>query len=413
MSLRLFLVVSAMTLVNCTQALSLEPLTSRADINEVVSRVGNGQVVRITPPKAPTAVVAKPRPNAAPVASRAPASVRVAAPKPKLVPETRESVSPPSGPRKSAAQEILRPASTSPPSPVIRSATRPQLVPASQSVKPELATVSPLSAPKIQAIGPRPAVKAKALYCLDCSSNRPMLAENISEPLPIASITKLLTAMAVIDEMNLDSVLEVPDDIKEVERHTVGIRPGDLLTVGDLLHGMLIESGNDCAEVLARSYSKGGRSAFIALMNRKAQSIGASRTDIHTPSGLDLKFMLGRKDHRSLLTRKPNLATAEDVAVIAREAFKYPLIREISGMKSYTMRTRNHPARQYALASNDKLLHKDLPVAGAKTGFTNMAGRCIVARFKNEKNDYVVVVLNTPHHFKAAERIYRWACKAF
>jgi len=240
-----------------------------------------------------------------------------------------------------------------------------------------------------------------------------MLAENVSEPLPIASITKLLTAMIVIDEMNLDSVLEVPDDIKEVERHTVGIRPGDLLTVRDLLHGMLIESGNDCAEVLARSYPKGGRAAFVAAMNRRAALLGASRTNIHTPSGLDLKFMLGRKDHRSLFARKPNLATAEGVAVIAREAFKYPLVGEISGMKTYTMRTRNQPPRDYVLASNDKLLHRDLPLAGAKTGFTNMAGKCIVARFKNEKSDYVVVVLNTPHHFKAAERIYRWVCKTF
>jgi D-alanyl-D-alanine carboxypeptidase len=240
-----------------------------------------------------------------------------------------------------------------------------------------------------------------------------MLAENVSEPLPIASITKLLTAMIVIDDMNLDTVLETPVDIKEVERHTVGIRPGDLLTVRDLLHGMLIESGNDCAEVLARSYPKGGRAALIAAMNRRAAQLGASRTHIYTPSGLDLKFMLGRKDHRSLFARKPNLATAEEVAVIAREAFKYPLIREISGMKSYTMRTRNQTPRDYALAANDKLLYKDLPLAGAKTGFTNLAGKCIVARFKNEKSDYMVVVLNTSHHFKAAEKIYRWVCKTF
>ena len=82
-------------------------------------------------------------------------------------------------------------------------------------------------------------------------------------------------------------------------------------------------------------------------------------------------------------------------------------------MKTYTMRTRNQRPRNYVLASNDKLLRKDLPLAGAKTGYTNMAGRCIVARFKNEKRDYLVVVLNTAHHFKAAEKIYRWVCKTF
>jgi len=293
---------------------------------------------------------------------------------------------------------------------VIRLPGKAELV--SAAAPPKTKTAEILTAQRTPTLVPRPAVQAKALMCLDCSSNKVMLAKNTTEPLPIASITKLLTAMIVIDEMNLDSVLEVPDDIKQVERHVVGIRAGDLLTVRDLLHGMLIESGNDCAEVLARGYSKGGRVAFIAAMNERAARLGAARTTIYTPSGLDMKFLLGRKEGRSLSARKPNIATAEEVALIAREAFKYPMIREISSTKSHTMRTRNTPSRDYALASNDKLLHRNLPVAGAKTGFTGMAGKCIVALFKDDKRDYMVVVLNTAHHFKAAERIYRWACKA-
>jgi D-alanyl-D-alanine carboxypeptidase len=251
------------------------------------------------------------------------------------------------------------------------------------------------------------------MYCVDCSNNRVVLAENTSQPMPIASITKLLTAMTVIDEMKLDAVLDVPSDIQQVERHKVGIRPGERFTVSDLLHGMLIESGNDCAEVLARSYPKGGREGFISVMNRRAARIGAAKTTIHTPSGLDMRFLLGRKGGRNLETRRPNTASAEDVAAIAKEAFTYPLIRRISSMKSHTMRTQGLPARDYPLASNDKLLSRNLPVAGAKTGFTSLAGRCIVALFKDDKKDYMVVVLNSPHHFKAAEKIYRWACKAF
>jgi D-alanyl-D-alanine carboxypeptidase len=294
----------------------------------------------------------------------------------------------------------------------IRAPGKAELVSASAPPKPKVAESRFPVAPKTPTIAPRPPVQAKAMFCLDCSSNKVMLAKNTSEPLPIASITKLLTAMIVIDEMNLDSVLEVPDDIKQVEKHVVGLRAGDLFTVRDLMHGMLIESGNDCAEVLARGYPKGGRAGFISAMNLRAARLGAARTSIYTPSGLDMKILLGRKEGRSLAARKPNMATAEEVAVIAREAFKYPLIREISSAKSYTMRTRNQPSRDYALASNDKLLHRNLPIAGAKTGFTGMAGKCIVALFKNEKSDYMVVVLNAPHHFKAAEKIYRWACKA-
>jgi len=252
-------------------------------------------------------------------------------------------------------------------------------------------------------------VRAKALYCLDCSSNKVMLAQNITEPMPIASITKLLTAMVAIDEMKLDAIVEAPKDIREVPKQRVGIRPGDLFTVRDLLHGMLIESGNDCAEALARSYPKGGRSGFIQAMNRKAHLLGAASTKVYTPSGLDAQVYLGRRDGRDFDTRRANVASAEDVALLARRAFQYPLIRQISSMKTYTMHTRNTVPRDYPLVSNDKLLDRSLPVAGAKTGYTNMAGKCIVALFKNQGKEHMVVVLNTAKHFKAAEKIYRWA----
>ena len=76
------------------------------------------------------------------------------------------------------------------------------------------------------------------------------------------------------------------------------------------------------------------------------------------------------------------------------------------------MRTRNPVPRDYNVANNDRLLYKNLPIAGAKTGFTNKAGRCIVALFKDQQKEHMIVVLNSPQHFKAAEKIYRWACKA-
>ena len=125
-----------------------------------------------------------------------------------------------------------------------------------------------------------------------------------------------------------------------------------------------------------------------------------------------MKMPLGRKDGRTLEARKPNTASAEDVATIARHAFEYPLIRSIAQMKSYTMRTRNPAPRDYRVANNDKLLYKNLPIEGAKTGFTSKAGKCTVALFKDQQKEHVIVVLNSPQHFRAAEKIYRWACKA-
>jgi D-alanyl-D-alanine carboxypeptidase len=262
------------------------------------------------------------------------------------------------------------------------------------------ATNHPMSSPKVQ---------AKAACCLDCGSNKLLLAKNISEPLPIASITKLLTAMTVIDAMKLDVVITVPEDVLDVPPHKVGLRPGDRLTVEDLLSGLLMESGNDCAEVLALAYPRGGRNGFMTAMNQKAAALGASTTVLYTPSGLDMKLTLGRKAGRTFEATKANVASAKDVAIIAQAAFKYPLISRITSTKTRVITTQNLVQRTYHLNSTIKLLNGNLPVAGAKTGFTNMAGRCIVALFKEHGHEHMVVVLNSQKHFKAAEKIYRWA----
>lgn len=399
-----FLLIGFLIVVlNFGHAWALEPIQSPGSLKEMMTNVSHGKAV-LAQPKLQTV-----RPNdiARPQAGRvsaASASVTKQPPAPRAAGRDREGLVPAYAPANLTplhATGNAHTASRVTPSERARSAAAP--------LAPRISDKLSSALPRAPLAAPKPRVNAKAMFCLDCSSDKVMLAENISEPLPIASITKLLTAIIVVEEMNLDQVLTVPSDIDQVEPHKVGLRPEDLFTVRDLLHGMLISSGNDCAEVLARAYPKGGKAGFMVAMNRRAKQIGASRTDLHTPSGLDMKITLGRKDGRDLEARRPNTASARDVALIAREAFRHPLIRKIAAMKTYTMRTRNSTPRDHPLASNDKLLAKNLPVAGAKTGFTNAAGRCIVALFKDQKKEHVVVVLNSLQHFKAAEKIYRWA----
>lgn len=380
--IRFLAILAGLLLSSGGTASAFEPVRSAASVNEMMSGARSAQIAvpqaaRRHAPVDERKALNKPRPTAPVHAVKPKTLIAMPAPKRQLNPE-----------------------------PLQKAATKSAPAHPSWRGKPLVSTTAAKAGN-----GHRPPVKAKALYCVDCSSNKVMLAENTSSPLPIASISKLLTAMVVAEEMDQDRVLEVPEDITQVERHVIGLKPGDRLTVRDLLHGMLIESGNDCAEVLARAYQKGGRDGFIAAMNKKAADLGASRTVFYTPSGLDMKMTLGRKDGNYLESRKANAASAEDVAAIARAAFKNPLISGISSTRTYTMRTKNATPRDYALVSNDKLLARNLPIVGAKTGFTNMAGRCIVALFKDQKNEHVVVVLNSPHHFKAAEKIYRWASK--
>ncbi len=165
----------------------------------------------------------------------------------------------------------------------------------------------------------------------DCLFQQSYACGQRFRPLPIASITKLLTAMVVVDEMDLDRVVEVPEDISEVEPHKIGIRPGDRFTIRDLLHGMLIASGNDCAEVSGQVLSKRRSTRFHRSDESSRAELGANRTMIYTPSGLDAKLPLGRKEGRTLEAKKWNVATAANVATIARKAFDYPLIRNIAG----------------------------------------------------------------------------------
>lgn len=390
-------------LLSSGHASALEPIQSPSSLKEMVTNVSHGKAVLAQPKLQSVRPNDVGRPLPGRVSAKAP-SVTKQPPAPSAAATERHGLVPANAPANPNFAHVSRKARVGSDVPRLeRTVKRPAPIDDKIAGKP----FSP--GPKALVAAPKPRVKAKAMFCQDCSSNKVMLAENISEPLPIASITKLLTAMIVIEEMNLDQVLAVPADIAEVERHKVGLRPDDLLTARDLLHGMLIASGNDCAEVLARAYPKGGKAGLMVAMNRRAGQIGATRTDLHTPSGLDMRITLGRKDGRNLEARRPNTASAKDVALIARQAFKHPLIRKIAAMKTYTMQTRNATARDYPLASNDKLLAKNLPVAGAKTGFTNAAGRCIVALFKDEKKEHVVVVLNSQEHFKAAEKIYRWA----
>jgi len=388
-------------------AFAFQPAQSQSSVTDMMGSIGKRGGAFFAPNARPASSDAQSRPRV--IRTVAPPTARSV--QPALSPGIDQPKSLPVGPRRISEQpDGGRIASLS----HAPSAAQPNGGPRALPGRIDKLLGAPLPVAEVRGRGhEEPAIQAKALLCLDCSSNRVLLARNDKEPLPIASITKLVSAMAVLDAMSLDQVVETPKDITEVEPKKVGIQPGDRFTVRDLLHGMLIVSGNDCAEVLARAYPHGGRDGFIQAMNRKAAKLGARQSAFFTPSGLDMRVTLGRKDGKALESKNLNAASAEEVALIAKHAFDYPAIRQIVGAKTYAMKTVNSRPKTYRLKSNDRLLFEPVPLAGAKTGFTNKAGKCIVALFNDNAKDYLVVVLNSPQHFKAAEKIYRWASSAF
>ncbi len=247
-------------------------------------------------------------------------------------------------------------------------------------------------------------VQAKAVYCINLRSNQTLIARNPDAQLPIASLTKLVTALVTLDKMPLTCKVLVPDHIKSIPKTVVGLKAGDTVTVKDLLHGLLINSGNDCAETLACGYPH-GRSAFISAMNQKVRSMGMKRTKFYTPSGLDLKS--GSAPGCEV---NSNVSTARELAAVAKEAFENPVIRSICLKRNYIMAS-DVEKRGYAVRTTNKLLKDNLPLVGGKTGFTCKAGHCLASAFKQGDNAFLIVVLGSPDHFRDTRLVYHKALK--
>jgi D-alanyl-D-alanine carboxypeptidase len=251
-------------------------------------------------------------------------------------------------------------------------------------------------------------VQAKAAYCVNLANQETLLARNADKPMPVASLTKLVTALVTLDRMQLDRKVTVPDHIKKVPKTVVGLKPGDMLTVNDLLHGLLIGSGNDCAETLACAYP-GGKSQFLRAMNKKVRELGTTHTVFYTPSGLDRK--VAAKDGDATEEADSNLSTAREMARISRAAFANNIIKSIC-LKKFHVLAGNDGSKKYRVSNTNKLLRDRLPLAGGKTGFTCRAGHCLATAFNPGRNNFLIVVLGSPDHFGDTRLIYRDALKA-
>lgn len=255
---------------------------------------------------------------------------------------------------------------------------------------------------------PANSIQAKAAYCVDLHEKKPIVSRNADKRLPVASLTKLVTALVVLDRMPGQRMVTVPEHIKKIPKSVVGLKPGDRVAVRDLLHGLLISSGNDCAETLACAYP-GGRKAFISAMNLKARSLGAKHTVFYNPSGLDIRVPGSGKDEKSEHVRS-NVSTAREMAIIARTAFSNKTIKQICAKKSYVMHSSLN-GRGYRIRTTNRLLKDNLPVVGGKTGYTARAGHCLASAFTPGGRVFLIVVLGSPDHFHDTRLIYRKALR--
>ncbi|EGC03390.1 D-alanyl-D-alanine carboxypeptidase family protein [Ruminococcus albus] len=229
-----------------------------------------------------------------------------------------------------------------------------------------------------------PDVSAKAAIVYNGATDEVLFEKNADEQLPMASTTKIMSALIVLEQNDLDERFIVDSQAIMTEGSSMGLQKGDEVSLRDLACGMLLPSGNDAANAAAVRVA-GSVDAFVELMNRRAAEMGLFDTHFVTPSGLDDYT----DDHYS---------TARDMAKLAAEAMKDQNFRDICSLQKAKVFFGDPPYDRWLINSN-KLL-KISGITGIKTGFTDKARRCLVSSCMREGCELICVTLNDPDDWR-------------
>ena len=254
-----------------------------------------------------------------------------------------------------------------------------------------------------------PAVTAGSAVLMNAGNGDIIYEKNAHQVREPASVTKILNALVVVENLDMDQEVTVPSKV-ETRGTTVDLVPGEKLTVKELMYCMMMESGNDAAEVLGLT-AGGDLKTFSKMMNARAKKCGAENTDFKNPNGLNER------------AGQLNYTTAYDLGVITKEVMKNEDFREVVSTEKHTVpRTNKSKARKLrnsnACLWDDKRIveigGKNIPVkytgcTGVKTGYTSSAGSCFVGTAKRGNIELIAVVLNAfDSNSKFADAIKLW-----
>jgi len=236
---------------------------------------------------------------------------------------------------------------------------------------------------------------ARAMCTMDVATGRVLFARNADEPMGMASTTKVVTALTVLENcQDLDTKVRVADAAIGIEGSSIYLQKGEQLTVRELLYGLMLRSGNDAAVALALAVAP-SMEAFVELMNQTARKYGATKTHFMNPHGLD---------------HQEHYTTARDLAKLSAVALQHPTFVEICSAKEKRI---DGPEMPRLLINKNKLLKSLDGCIGVKTGYTKKTGRSFVGAREVDGQKIVCVVLNcgpmfpeTAQLLKDADMIY-------
>lgn len=231
-------------------------------------------------------------------------------------------------------------------------------------------------------IGYANAAATSSEIAIEINTGTVLQENNADVQLPMASTTKIMTAIIIIEDCDLDEVITVPNEAVGVEGSSIYLKKDEQIDVRDLLYGLMLRSGNDSAEALAIHHS-GSTQKFAEAMNERAKELGAKNTNFTNPSGLP---------------DSNHYTTARDLGVITCHAMQNEIFKEIVSTKNYSGKFRSY-------SNKNKMLYNYEGANGVKTGYTVKAGRCLVSSAERNGMEVICVVLNCPDMYERSSKI--------
>ncbi|MDD5211600.1 MAG: serine hydrolase [Sulfuricurvum sp.] len=222
-------------------------------------------------------------------------------------------------------------------------------------------------------------LKMGALVVKDLKSKHVLYAKDAEKRVSPASLTKVMTAILAIQSGKMGQAVTITREMTQVKPTIAGYKRGDVVLMSDLVKAAMIKSDNDAAKAIA-IFIGGDEEHFVVLMNIRAKQLGMSHTHFSNPCGYDAK------DHYS----SPN-----DLLKMTEYAISSPTFNAISKLNSHTYYALNKgKIRQFTAYTHNRLLNRYAYAVGVKTGFTNKAGACLIARAKKDGKDCLIVMMN-------------------
>lgn len=261
-----------------------------------------------------------------------------------------------------------------------------------------LHAAAPASAAEPTAALQPPALRAEAAALIDVSSGRLLYEHRGDKKLPIASLTKIMTAVVAIEHGRLADEVRVGPAAVGVEGSSIYLQPGQTMSLNDLLYGLMLRSGNDAAVAVAEHVG-GSVEGFVYLMNQKAEQLGLRGTRFRNPHGLD---------------EEGHYSTANDLARLTAYALRNPVFREIVKTKQKRVPNPNSDEPWDLVWRNkNKMLYFYEGADGVKTGYTKSANRCLVSSATRDARQLVAVTLNDPDDWIDHRRLLDYGFAAF